>query len=82
MGGNIETSCMRGTAMLAKAVMALCRYLRFLYLFGTERQSRLKMRYGWEVIFPRDIKAAGWGDKVGTDLGGVPRQGLSQEGSR
>jgi len=55
--------------MWAKAVMALCRYLGFLFLSGTEHQSRLKKRYGWEVIFPRAIKEARWGEKVGTDLG-------------
>jgi len=82
MGGNIEALCTRGTAVLAKAVMALCWYLRLWYLSRAERQSRLKKRLGWEVIFPRAIKAARWGEKVGTDLGGVPRQGLSQEGSR
>jgi len=44
MGGSVETSCVRGTAVLAKAVMALCRYLGFLVLFGVERQSWLKKR--------------------------------------
>jgi len=44
MGGNVETSCRRGAAVLAKAVMALCRYLGFLYLSGAEPQSRLKKR--------------------------------------
>ena len=44
MGGNVLESCMRGAAVLAKAVMALCRYLGFLVLSGAERQSRLKKR--------------------------------------
>jgi len=44
MGGNVETSCTRGTAAFAKAVMVLCRYLGFLLLSGAERQSRLKKR--------------------------------------
>jgi len=33
-------SCTRGTAELAKAVMALCQYLGFLAFSGTERESR------------------------------------------
>jgi len=44
MGGSVETSSTRGTATLANAVMALCRYLGFLALSGAERQSRLKKR--------------------------------------
>ena len=48
---------------------ALCRYLGFLVLSEAERQSRLKKRYGWEVIFPRAVNAVRWGEKVGTDLG-------------
>ena len=69
MGGNVETSCTRGAAMLAKAVMALFRYLGFMVLSGAERQSRLKKGYGWEVIFPCAANAVRWGEKVGTDLG-------------
>jgi len=65
----VATSWTRGVAALAKAVMALCRYLGFFNLSGAERQSRLKKRYGWEVIFPRAIEAARCGEKVGTDLG-------------
>ena len=44
MGGSVETSCMRGAAVLAKAVMALCQYRGFLILSAAERQSRLKKR--------------------------------------
>jgi len=44
MGGWVTTSCTRGVAALAKAVMALCPYLGFLILSGAERQSRLKKR--------------------------------------
>jgi len=44
MGGNVETSRMMGVAVLAKAGMALCRYLGFLIMSGAERQSRLKKR--------------------------------------
>jgi len=45
MGGRVMISQMRGAAMLARAVMAWWRYLRFLALSGEERQSRLKKRY-------------------------------------
>ena len=69
MGGRVTTSCTRGMAVLAKAVMALCRYLGFFNLSGVERQSRLKKRYDLEVIFPRANKVARCGEKVGTDLG-------------
>jgi len=68
MGGSIDTSCMRGMAALAKAVMPLCPYLGFLALSSVECQSRLKKRYGWEVIFPRASKEGRWGKKVGADL--------------
>ena len=34
MGGNVTTPCTRGTASLAKAVMALYQYLRFLAFSG------------------------------------------------
>jgi len=44
MGGKVEASCKRGTAPLAKAVMALCQYLGFLILSGAMRQSRVKKR--------------------------------------
>jgi len=44
MGGRVVTSWTRGVAALAKAVIALCRYLGFLNLSGAERQSRLKKR--------------------------------------
>jgi len=44
MGGRVATSCTSGVAALAKAVMALCRYLGFFDLSGSERQSRLKKR--------------------------------------
>jgi len=65
----VTTSFTREIGVLAKAVMALCRYLGFLNLSEAERQSRLKKRYGWEVIFPCAINAARCGEKVGTDLG-------------
>ena len=42
MGVNVDTSCMRGTAVSSKAVIVLCRYLGFLCLSGGARQSRLK----------------------------------------
>jgi len=60
---------MRGTAVFARAVTAVCRYLGFLALSGVDRQSRLKKRYGWEVIFPRTNNGARWCEKVGTDFG-------------
>ena len=44
MGGRVATSWTRGVAALAKAVMALCRYLGFFNLSGVESQSRLKKR--------------------------------------
>ena len=44
MGGSVETSSTKGAAALAKAVIALCRYLGFLILSGAARQSRLKKR--------------------------------------
>jgi len=64
MGGSLETSFTKGAAALAKAVIALCRYLGFLILCGAARQSRLKKREGWEVIFPRSVEEARWGEKV------------------
>jgi len=69
MGGKVTTSWMSETATLAKAVMALCRYLGFRTFSTTERQSRWKKRYGWEVTFPCSTKGARWGEKVGTGLG-------------
>jgi len=81
MGGSVWTARIRGVAALAKAVTALCQYLGFLVLSGAERQSRLKKRYGWEVIFPRTVNAVRWGEKVGTDLGRRAWPGLSPEGS-
>jgi len=69
MGGNVGTLYTRGTAVFAKAMIALCRYLGFLALSGAECQLRLKKRYSWEVIFQRASKGAQWGEKVGTDLG-------------
>jgi len=68
--------------VLAKAVMALCRYLGFLVFSGAERQSRLKKRYGWEVISPRAIKVARWGEKVGTVLGRRAVAGFTSGGEQ
>jgi len=82
MGGSVETSYMTGTAALAKAVMVLCRYLGFLVFSGVERQSRLKKRYGWEVILPRANKAVRWGEKVGTDLGRRAVAGFTSGGEQ
>jgi len=65
----VATSWTRWLAALAKAVMALCRYLGFFNLSGPERQSRLKKMLGWEVIFPRAIEVVWYGEKVRTDLG-------------
>jgi len=66
----VETSSTKGVAALAKAVIALCQYLGFLILSGAVRQSRLKKRFGWEVIFPHAVEEGRWGEKVGMDLGG------------
>jgi len=68
MGSKVTTLWTRGTAELAKVGMALCWYLGFLTLSADERQSRLKKRYDWEVIFPRATRGPQWGEKVGTDL--------------
>ena len=65
---SLQGAPVTGTAAFAKAVMALCRYLGFLALSGAEWQSRLKKRYGREVIFPRASKGTRWGEKVGPDL--------------
>jgi len=67
IGGMVTASCTRETAELARAVMALWRYLGFLALSGAERQSRLKNRYGWLVIFPCIACLVREGEKVGTD---------------
>ena len=48
--------------------MALWRYLGFLTLSAADRQSRLKKRYGCEVIFPHGTRGARLGEKVGTGL--------------
>jgi len=69
MGGRVATSWTRGEPALAKAMMALCRYLGFFNLSGAERPSRLKKRYGWEVILPHATKVARCGEKIQTDLG-------------
>jgi len=82
MGCRVTTSCIRGMATLAKAVMALCRYLGFLVLSGAERQSRLKKREGWEVIFPGASKGARWGEKEGTVFGSHGEAGFISRGEQ
>jgi len=82
MSGRVTTSCTREMAALAKAVMALCRYLGFFVFSRAERQSRLKKRWGWEVIFPRANKGARWGEKVGTDFGSCAEAGLISGGEQ
>jgi len=78
----VTTSWTRGTAALAKAVMALCRYLGFLVLSGVERPSRLKKRLGWGVIFPRASKGALWGEKVRTVFGSRAEAGFISGGEQ
>jgi len=58
MVGSVTTSWTRGKDELAKAAMALWRYLGFLTLSAAECQSRSKKRYGCEVIFPCATRGA------------------------
>jgi len=81
-GGSVITSWTRGMAELAKAVMALWRYVGFLTLSAADRQSRLKKRYGCEVILPRATRGARWGEKVGTDLGKHAKSGFTSGGGQ
>ena len=76
------TSWTRGAAELAKVVMVLCRYLRFLALSMVERQLRLKKIYSWEVICRRTAGEARWGEKVAMDLGRRAEEGFISGGSK
>ena len=58
-----------GDGSVSQSGDSVVSYLGFMTLSAPARQSRLKTREGWEVIFPRTTKGTRWGEKVGTDIG-------------